>query len=292
MNSIICSYPHTKHFLHSESGAMDWRAISRSRSRVSMDWRPNSVSRSRSRAPTQKMRLDFDSLEQAEQSHTRALLANLEEDHESPGSGSTAPGGTGTGGLFIHSDGQQREHQEGDDPEAAANSVSAAAAIPAPASTGSAQSLLSLRLQGLTNSRPDTEAEGDKQAGPSSQQNTTPFPPFQPPPNPFQNQYTAMFMPQSLPTFPHLADPFAGEKQGDASTGFAGNRVSSHDQLGASSSDAFIRRPRKTSFDHTVVSRDDGNGGLARFQNNAKPLSPVLSNSSLVCITLNIALVP
>src|ERR1700733_5768646 len=57
---------------------MDWRGVSRSRSRVSMDWRANSVSRSRSRAPG-PIRLHCDLLDQNE-THSRALLANLEEE--------------------------------------------------------------------------------------------------------------------------------------------------------------------------------------------------------------------
>lgn len=242
--------------------------MSRSHSRVSMDWRANSASRSRSRAPG-PIRLDFDPLDQNE-THSRALLADLEEE----GAVSAV---ASSGGLPIHrGEGGNNQQECATDGFAG---VSGSAAEPMPASNGSSnQSLLSLHLQCL-HKPGETDADGGKRAGSVSRpqlQDTMPLPQFQPP-NPFQNpQYNAIFMPSSLPTFPHIADPFSkGSNEtanGTNNSAFPPHRVLSHGQLSAG-------RQRKTSFDHTVVTRQDE---PALSDADLKPLSPVLSNSSLV----------
>jgi len=243
---------------------MDWRGVSRSRSRVSMDWRANSVSRSRSRAPG-PIRLDFDPLDQNE-THSRALLANLEE--ESP-----IPAAANAGGLpFNRGDGdRQQEH--------VANGLAdvSTSAISLPTSnSSSSQSLLSLRLQGL-HKPSEAQTDGEKHPASVSQpqlQNGMPFPPFQAP-NPFQSpQYNAMFMPSSLPTFPHIADP-SSERSRETAVGpddmASPHRVLSQGQLGAG-------KQHRLGFDYTAVRQDES----AVSDANQKPLSPVLSSSSLV----------
>jgi GATA-binding protein len=88
---------------HSEVVPMDWRAVSRSRSRVPMDWRP--ISRSRSRPPpamgiqldnvlSQPQRIAFPSLEHPSDSKPpdmRSLLRPSADDKLPPGS---TPSGT------------------------------------------------------------------------------------------------------------------------------------------------------------------------------------------------------
>jgi hypothetical protein len=235
---------------------MDWRGVSRSRSRVSMDWRANSVSRSRSRA-SGPIRLDFDPLDQNE-THSRALLANLEEE-------SAIPAAANADGLPFN---------RGD----VANGLAAAStpAISLPTSnSSSSQSLLSLRLQGL-HKPSEAQTDGKKHAASVSQlqlQNGMPFPPFQAP-NPFQSpQYNAMFMPSSLPTFPHITDP-SSQRSKETAVGpddmASPHRVLSQGQLGAG------KQPR-VDFDHTAVRQDESVADA-----NQKPLSPVLSSSSLV----------
>lgn len=252
--------------------SMDWRAISRSRSRVSMDWRANSVSRSRSRAPG-SIRLDFDAFDQNE-AHSRALLANLEEESAVPTTAASA------GGLPIHrSDGEHQQEPITNSLEGVSSCADVASAIPVPASNGSSsQSLLSLRLQGLQKLG-EMEGDSERRASVSQPQhdNSMPSPQFQPPSNPFQNpQYNALFMPSSLPTFPHIADTLSGglsTPEGGANNPvLPPTRALSHAQLG-------VGRQRKTSFDHTVAVHQ---GELSRSDANQKPLSPVLSSSSLV----------
>lgn len=237
-----------------------------------MDWRGGSVSRSRSRAPG--MRLDRDPLDQNE-SHSQSLLANLEEE--------TTPGADADQGGHMPIPKESVSHQKGaEDGAGVSSSIATAAAVPIPASTGSSnQSLLSLRLQGLQ--RP-SEPDATK-ASTSAPLDHAPLaagiPLFQPPPNPFQNaQYTAMFMPSSLPSFPHIADPFSesSHKVGESST--AGATSQEHIKVNRG-------RPRKTSFDHTVAAQYDK---AAKQRSAQSALSPVLSNSSLVsssCFSLH-----
>lgn len=195
--------------------------------------------------------------------HSRALLADLEEENALS---AAAAAGAGDG-LYIHKDGQQHEHRNN-----ISSSVSAAAAIPVPASNGSSnQSLLSLRLQGVQRHESEKREESARQ---NQVQPNVPVIPFQPPPNLFQNaQYNAMFMPSSLPSFPPITDPFSSESN---RPGDHPSRVLSHDQLGTGRGPG---RPRKTSFDHTVVARHDI---ASRLQDGHNQLSPVLSSSNLV----------
>ncbi|KAF9505217.1 hypothetical protein BS47DRAFT_1489901 [Hydnum rufescens UP504] len=105
---------------------MDWRAVSRSRSRMSMDWKPDS--RSQSRVTN---RLD------SSESHSHALLEDLDESRETPDGAD--------GDCNGNTDRQSKLDS------AKQRTASASIPIPHASSNASGQSLLSLRLQATAN---------------------------------------------------------------------------------------------------------------------------------------------
>ena len=269
--------------------------MSRSRSRMSMDWRGNSVSRSRSRAPNS--RFDFDTLDHNER-HSHALLANLEEVQEYPTtiapSSLAHPSNSGLpGAMFIPQD-----HQTSSGAvvtNAAAASVTTAAGVPMPASSGSsAQSLLSLKLQGLQGAPTPITSPTTVDPSRLDDKSAVNFSPFRPPPNPFQNgssgDHTGMYLAASLPAFGPSTDAFGPNSFHLANNAaFAPHRVVSQDHVGGAppTGGAFKRIVRKTSFDHTVARVGSGNESRPppSSSSNARkvfPLSPVSSSTSLV----------
>jgi len=218
---------------------MDWRAMSRSRSRVAMDWRP--TSRSRSRPPPHNL-TTFDQHgmipSPPEGRHTFPTLG--------PQSGSGVPMQ-----IPLKSSGLNRYPSSGDLKE---QSRSIPAQGPSALSAG--------RRSPISSSLPhqsDCSSHGANHTkNPVSHNNSTHS---RHPSHAYHQSFSTInspsFQPSSLPSF--------------GLHGLTSNTSSSSSSLDKRS---FPRHVRKTSFDHTVEREGIFSGVSGRHQVNGKPLSP------------------
>lgn len=217
---------------------MDWRAISRSRSRISMDWRP--TSRSRSRPPESTVTFDQHGMVSTSAYEGRLSFPTL-----------------GQGTANLHNSHKPENHYKGSSP---GKSIPTSSSIPIPGA-----SMLSAGRRSPPRSaipaRRDLASVYEDQSDPNA---TT----FENSPesrylhslnyNPSLSAYNSpSFGPSSLPSF-----------------GLHGlTRIPSSNRPPPDQR-TFPRHVRKTSFDHTVSKDGIFAGVSGRHQLNGKPLSP------------------
>ncbi|EPQ57047.1 hypothetical protein GLOTRDRAFT_120407 [Gloeophyllum trabeum ATCC 11539] len=218
---------------------MDWRAMSRSRSRVPMDWTP--TNRSRSRQPQARRAFDLNGLAQQQEYDPRFSLPAIDS--------SSAPGQSASIREQRALEGQLRFPSSGESPPSTSGpGTSPNIPIPGRRSPPHASLPTQLNYPGpfFPHSNPQSGAP--------------PFPDHNAPrfPHPGHHQSLSAFtsptiQPASLPAF-----------------GLHGLRLPPG---GASVSESrtFPRRIRKTSFDHTVAKEGIFSGIPGRHQLNGRP---------------------
>ncbi|KAH7923717.1 hypothetical protein BV22DRAFT_1196481 [Leucogyrophana mollusca] len=216
---------------------MDWRAMSRSRSRISMDWRPQS--RSRSRPPQSATSFDQHGV----------MSAQFDGRYPFPTSGQAQP-------INIEKSPERRGRYTSGD--SALRGLAASPSIPIPGSSAlsadrhvSGPSSASLRsgLAAVYEGQGDENVTYGSQSHRQAQASNYP--------HALSALNTPAFHPSSLPSF-----------------GFHGpSKFTSSDQQSPPQR-AFPRHVRKTSFDHTVQREGIFTGVSGRHQVNGKPLSP------------------
>jgi GATA-binding protein, other eukaryote len=214
---------------------MDWRAMSRSRSRVAMDWRP--TSRSRSRPPNHLTTFD---------EHGMTSGAPPEGRHAFPTIGSPSS-------LGIPSKSMHNKYHSGSDMKEVPRSIPIRGASALSAGRRSPVSS-SLPHQSDFSSVRDNISEKHTVPYDSSSHSRYPS-------NAFHQSFSAFnspsFQPSSLPSF-----------------GLHGLTTNSSSSNSSADKRSFPRHVRKTSFDHTVEREGIFSGVSGRHQVNGKPLSP------------------
>ena len=239
---------------------MDWRSVSRSRSRMSMDWRPNSRDRSRVPRPFEHMEAHSHTLlEQDEGSITFPSLGDEEE---------VVPGS-----ILIPA-------AHGESPTGV-NARSATIPIPTSSNSSNRSSRLHDGELPFFYSPSQTVPNVSSSGAEHSSVNPFQFPPHQVylPPNHVSMQpgslpvHTLNQIPYSILDQVHAIPPHGAPPLGPQQRGFP-------------------RYVRKTSFDHTV-SRTGIIDGAGRHQFNGRPVAPgtsLVSSSQIPYLSPSIAL--
>ena len=220
---------------------MDWRAMSRSRSRVAMDWRP--TSRSRSRPPISNL-TTFDE-------HGMIPGAPSEGRHAFPNLGSPLGPGIPTqispksSGHHKYSSGGELKEMSRSIPIRGASALSAGRRSPISSSLPPQSDLSAIR-EGSSEKHTVSYDSSSHPRYPSNAYHQS-----------FSTFNSPSFQPSSLPSF-----------------GLHGLATNPSSSSSSSEKRSFPRHVRKTSFDHTVEREGIFSGVSGRHQVNGKPLSP------------------
>ena len=248
---------------------MDWRAISRSRSRIPMDWRP--TSRSRSRPPGQPF--DQGGFFSSSWSEGKFQFPSYDD----AGIGGSLPSGSNVFPMVRPEVRFSNLHNTGFLPGSSmplSKQMSLSTSLPASSHGLGAvyEEEPSISPSTIT-SRNRIEVTANSSVGPMSNNDThgkrTDYMR-----NTFSSYNSPVFMPSSLPSSFAMAGPSSSSLRHQHHSSSASNLA----EMNQNAQMSFPRYVRKTSFDHTVSRAGIIPAGEGRHQVNGRPLPPDASS--------------